>query len=508
VNARPALALFSAWLALAPLAAADFLFLKDGRFVQDKPLSRAPGGIEIQYANGKVFVADALVDSVLIEGEIAPPASDEEKENAAKGLVRFEGHWMPEKRRTELVAKRVEEKKKQFKELAAHREWRNRYKDSTKHFAFEYTIPPAIYGRYRDLMEAYFAEFAKQWKLAAPANLAPLPVCLHIDYDAMLQITGVGYGVLGYFRYVKPWECNFFYDRLDPSLTEEVMFHETNHYLQKLIDLDFSFPHFPGESLAEYYGASHWNAEKKQLSTGLVLEGRLVEVQADIQGGQWMKLEKLVDAGDMYEHYTWGWALVHFLMNDARYKPKFQRFVTALPTAKDIKRVEVGADNLRTCEPAEVWSAFRRYLDLKDDKAVLALETQWHAYVKNELELVTASGLEKAAQRASSMGMPIKAKRLFQEAIDKGSTNALTYHRYAQLLDRDKESTRALELWKKAVELDPLNADFYAAMGRAMAHKGNQEEAKRLRKLAREIDPDDTWLVVEDELDDESKSGK
>ena len=86
-------------------------------------------------------------------------------------------------------------------------------------------------------------------------------------------------------------------------------------------------PHFPGESLAEYYGASHWDPVKKKLTTGLILEGRLVEVQDDVSRGEMMDLKRLISTGRMYEHYTWGWALAHFLMNDKRYAPKFQKFI-------------------------------------------------------------------------------------------------------------------------------------------------------------------------------------
>ncbi len=70
-------------------------------------------------------------------------------------------------------------------------------------------------------------------------------------------------GVLGYFKYIRPYDLNIYYERLDPAQSEDTMFHEANHYLQQLIDVRFSMPHFPGESLAEYYGASSWDPRRR-----------------------------------------------------------------------------------------------------------------------------------------------------------------------------------------------------------------------------------------------------
>ncbi|MCC6409548.1 MAG: hypothetical protein IT453_20485 [Planctomycetes bacterium] len=494
------LALALALGAFAPTASADLLVLKDGRVIQDQKLARSDGGIAIQYANGDVLVPTALVEDVIIDGEATPPpATAEEQEMAGKGLVRWEGKWIPKKRRDELLAKRTAERKKEVEEIAAHREWAKRRTAKTKHFAFEYTVPQGVFENYAALMEAYFDAFVKDWGLQAPKNLGQLPVCLHIDYDAMVQVGGAGNGVLGYFRFVRPWDLNFFHDRTDPAFTEEVMFHETNHYLQKLLDLEFAMPHFPGESLAEYYGASHWDPVKKKLSTGLLLEGRLCELKLDLQRGEWIGLEQLVSTDRMYEHYNWGWSLVYFLMKDPRYQKKFQKFVATLPSGKGIQREVMGVDNLKTVSGAEVWKTFKAELGLKDAAAVTALEKEWHEFVDKKLQLESYRGLETAARQASNNGQPIKAKRLFKEAIERGSTNPLTFHGYAELLARDGEHDQAIELWRKALAIDPLNAECYAAMGRSLLARGDKKEASRLRRLARDIDPDNSWFLFTDE---------
>ncbi|HTF88938.1 MAG TPA: hypothetical protein VK843_11055 [Planctomycetota bacterium] len=495
---RRSLAALFCIVVLAAFAHADFLCLKDGRIVEGHKLARAPGGVKVTFTNGEVLVPDALISDVLIEGEaLAPPQTEEEKAQVSKGMVRFEGKWISPKSRDDLLRKRVEKRVKDLEVFKAHSEWRNRYQEKTKNFEFEHTLPPEVFENYRDLMEAYFAQFLKDWKIQAPKGLGRLKVCLYSDYGDMIQTGGAGGGVLGYFRFIPPLELNFFHERLDTAFTEEVMFHETNHYLQKLIDMDFRMPHFPGESLAEYYGASKWDPVKKKLTTGLILEGRLVEVQDDIAGGTMMDLKRMISSERMYEHYTWGWSLVHFLMNDKRYAAKFQKFIIALPTAKDIKR-EVNSQNLKAIEQSEVASAFMRYLDVKDDAALKVMEGEWHAYIKEKLTLVTTRGKEEAAKSAAQSGRPLKAKRLMKEAIAAGSTNPMTFHRYADLLARDGKHAEAMDLWKKAIALDPLVGEFYWHMGRSiLAAKGDKDEGERLKKLAKEVDPDGSYYDID-----------
>ncbi|MCZ6596562.1 MAG: hypothetical protein O7B99_02880, partial [Planctomycetota bacterium] len=233
-----------------------------------------------------------------------------------------------------------------------------------------------------------------------------------------------------------------------------------------------------------------WNPEKKKLTTGLIQEGRLIQIQNDIAAGDTMGLHKLITTDGMFEHYTWGWSLVHFLMNDGRYAKKFQKFFTGLAKGKDVKREFQGFSNLRTVAVDEVWNAFRKYLGLKSDEDVTELEQEWHDYVKTQLELVSPRGKEKAAVSAMNSGRNIRARRLFQEAIEAGTRNAVTFHKYAEFLQRKGEKGAAVENWRKAIELDPLTGEFYYALGRALEGRDEEEEGKRLKALGLELDPE------------------
>jgi tetratricopeptide (TPR) repeat protein len=335
-------------------------------------------------------------------------------------------------------------------------------------------------------MEAYYTIFAKDWKIR-PSKLGKLSVCFYGTPKEFYRTSGAGYGVLAYFRFVEPYELNLYYERLDETLTEQVLYHEANHYLQKLIDESFSYPHWPGEALAEYYGASLWDPEKKKLTVGLLQEGRLAEVQDDIARGERMGLDKLLSE-DMYEHYTWGWTLVYYLMNEPKHQAAFKRFFVGLANGKDVRRSPM-AFGLSTVEPKDVAEALRKYLGIQGDKEWRALETDWHRYIDEKMLTGTSKrGLEKAALKALSTGRKLRAKRLFEEAIAAGSLEPQLYHKYAQLLERD-DRTKAIEMGKKAVELAPLTGAYWFALGHAFEDK-DKAEAERLKKLVVEIDPE------------------
>ncbi len=479
---------------LSTVGSADTLLLKDGRIVDGRRLERTAAGVKVVYENGEVLVPLALVEDALIEGAETTyvPATEEEKAKAAQGLLPFEGKWVPAKRRAELIAKKIAEKQAALEEIKAHSEWRDRWMEKTAHFEFEYIVPPHVFGYYRDMMEAYFTEFGKVWGVKQPKEFGRLKVCFYTDLDKFQQIGGVGGGVRGYFKFVAPLELNFYYDRLDPRYTEEVMFHETNHYLQLLIDPKFSMPHFPGESIAEYYGASVYDPVKKSLTVGLIQEGRLTEVKAEADADQMLALKKMLEADEMYEHYSWGWTLVHYLMSREDYRKKFEKWVLALPKAKDIARESTG--DMSTVRGPEVLRSFMKYMGIKDEAGLAALEKEWHAYVKDELDVSTGRGLAKAAQGAVSTGRPIKAKRLYKEAIDKGDTTPTTFMEYGRLLARDSDWDGAIAAYRKAVELDPLTGQFHLALAEALKEKKEVEDSKRLARLAAELEPDDMWL--------------
>ncbi len=501
--------------AAAFLGSSDVLCLKDGRVVDGVPIVRKDGGFELTYQNGIVFVANELVqDAVLEADEARAPADAEAVEQKKNGMVTFEGRWIPAKKRADIVAKRIAERRASAEQAKARLEWRNRAIVETKNLRFEHQLPEHVFGEYREALESFFATFSKTWKLETPKDKAKLPVNIYIDRKNFFQVGGVSGGVLAYFRFVRPYDLNGYYDRYDPEYSKHVLFHEFVHYLVKLVDLDFAYPHFPNESVAEYYGASRLDPVTKKFTTGLLQEGRLWEIQSDIAAGEHMSLEALITADEgsaAYAHYTWGWSLVHYLMSDAKWRPKFESFFLTLSKGKGVRREEMNIDNLRTCTQDEVWRIFREELGLKDADAVRRLEIAWHEYVAGLIAKNTSvSGKAKAGYAAleGDPRRPLRAKRFFQEAIAEGSRSPRVFLELAKLLIEDGKVGDGVALLDKAIALDPFNGSFYGRKGLTLYATGNKTEGERLRKLAKEIGGDDPWIIIDlDDDDDEAKKG-
>lgn len=495
-------------IAAAAFLGGDVLCLKDGRVVDGVPIRRKDGGFELTYQNGAVFVANDLVQDAVLEADAAlDPANAEAAEQKKNGMVTFEGRWIPAKKRGEIVAKRIADRRAAAEEAKARLEWRNRAIVETKNLRFEHQLPEHLFADYRESLEAFFNTFSKTWKLETPKDKAKLPVNIYIDRKNFVQVGGIGGGVLAYFRFVMPYDLNGYYDRLDPEYSKHVLFHEFVHYLEKLVDLNFAYPHFPNESVAEYYGASRLDPVTKKFTTGLLQEGRLWEIQSDIAAGERMQLERLITADDgpaAYAHYNWGWSLVHFLMSDPKWRPKFESFFLALSKGKGVRREDMGVDNLRTCKPDEVWRVFREELGLKDAEAVRKFEVAWQEYVDGLIAKNTSvSGKEKAGYAALESGRPLRAKRFFQEAIDGGSKSPRVFLELSQIHLADGKAGEGLALIDRAIALDPLNGAFYGRKGRAVKRTGQKDEGERLIRLAKEVGGDDPWIEID--LDDDDK---
>jgi len=469
----------------------DVLILKDGRLLDGLELERTDEGVRVILEAGEILVPSERVQEVLLAGTSDwQPETEEERAKFEKGLVPWEGRWISKRRRDAALERRLREVRE---EIDAIRDlsWGNAEEFKTKRFNFKHTLPQHVFDGYREQLEAYFDVFAKDWRVKIKKhgkNSGRLLVNFYGSREEFDRTSGAGRWTLGYFKFVgEVYDLNIYYDRNDPEGTRDVMFHEVGHYLHKLIDQGFKYPHWPGESLAEYYGAGYWDEEEEELVIGLVQEGRLAEIKSDITRGNWITLKDMVSKQG-YEDYTWGWSLVHFLMNDDRYADRFKKFFLGLARARDIERVP-WSYGLKTVEPEEIWRGFQDYLGLKTEEDVLALEREWHAYVDETLQLTSARGLEKAAIKSwRSEGRTIRAKRLFEEAIEAGTRNGRTYYQYGNLLYGEGDRARAIELYEQAIELAPLVPEFRYSLGYALRKK-DPAQAKQQVLMAKELDP-------------------
>jgi hypothetical protein len=177
---------------------------------------------------------------------------------------------------------------------------------------------------------------------------------------------------------------------------------------------------------------------------------------------------------------------------------RFEDFYIGLARSRAVAREGVSAfRNLRfeRVEGDEILALFKKEMGLKKDADVRALEVAWHDYVQHDIAVSSSRGLARAAQKSKVHGRKHRARRLYEEAIAAGDADALTHHRYAELLLAMDEKKVAREQWARAVELDPLEAEFYIAWGESLLEDAaTKDEGKRLLLLAHEIAPDNLYL--------------
>lgn len=502
-------------LLLAPLVAQDSLQLKDGRFVFGKKMTATEDGVTVHFDNGDVKVPKSLIQSCTAKNASgqASALSASDKAKMAKGLVMYKNRWVKPVLRDKELAKARKISARRISEAKERRKWVNRYKKKTRNFEFEFTLDPEMMQNYMDLMEVYYKLFTKEWRIKKPSKMGRLKVCFYHDQDYFEQVSGVSGGVIGYFRFIKPIELNFFFDRMNRSQTIDVMFHEANHYLTHLIDPKFNYPAWVNESLAEYYGASSWNPKTKKMTVGGIQEGRLAVLQDAVglnkisktTGGSnkenWLGLEEMMRIPRFSAiHYAWGWSFVHFLMSNGKYRSKFKKYYIDLAKNKKIKKVRDMRDRL-SVEPDEQIKWLKRYLGVRDLKV---LEKEWHAYIR-KMKAATAEGYHWAGTFANGRNMPIKAQRLFGIAIKMGSTNPMTWVGLGQAQSRKDKDTLAVESFNTAIDMDPLTGMFYVYKARVLEGGGDagKAQAKKLRALALEVEPDNYQVIMETAWDDD-----
>ena len=474
--------------------AGDILVLKDGRIIDGFSMEQAEGHVVVELKSGSIEIQNSLVDVLLEKDKEVSfvPQTDEEREQFEKGFVRFEGRWTKLRTATKEIKKAVTARVEQAEEDKSREQWKDRYITETKYFQWEHTTPLATTTRFIDACDAYYEIFKKDWKIKRDKKKPKLPINFYTSHKDFVRGSAGG-GALAYFRFVEPYDLCAFYDRLDPQFTEQVLFHELGHYLHKLIDEDFKYPHWPGESLSEYYGGAKWDPASKSLEVGLIHNGRLAVIKREMADGKKIVLREMITTRG-FEDYTWGWSFVHMLMNDKKHQKNFKKFFLGLATDKDVKRTRASF-NLKFVEGEEVLRYFMECLKLEDQAALRKLEKQWYDYITEELEFSGDNALIWEAKTASSQGEKKRARKLYEEAFGESMESPLAkaHFDYAKLLRKvkDKEGERLTHL-RAAVTKAPLTAEYRFALGRELSKSEDAKEkaeGEKLLAIAKELDP-------------------
>ena len=469
----------------------SILIMKDGRIFTEFGLEQKTDHVEVTLEAGKVEVDNALVEIVLKEGqEVAfTPQTDEEREKYEKGFVPFNGRWIKKKNAERAIKKDLEDRLEQAEEDLAHQEWRNKYETETKHFRWFHTTPQRVTRRFMDSSDAYYDIFKKDWGIKRNKRKPKLSINFYNDASEYQQIAGAPPGALAYFMFLGDYDLNAFYDRLDPDFTEQVVFHELGHYLHKLIDEQFNYPHWPGESLCEYYGGARLDEATGKLEVGLIHNGRLATIKGQMAEGEKIELEKMITTRG-FEDYTWGWSFVHMLMQDKSRRKNFRKFFLGLASDKKVKR-ERGGFNLKTVTGQEVLRYFMECMKIPDRDALRELEKEWYEYIDEELDFDGENALIWEAKTAKNLGERDKARDLYKKALSENfeGAPASAHYEYWRLMEK-KDGSDGIKQLRAAVRKAPLTALFRWELGELLEDRKKDKEEGALNKaIAKELDP-------------------
>src|SRR5262249_19160132 len=155
------------------------------------------------------------------------------------------------------------------------------------------------------------------------------------------------------------------------------------------------------------------------------------------------------------------------LMESKKYGPKFKAFYLALARDKSVKTIPTQGppgSPKRTVSGDETERVLLQHLGVKD---VATLESEWHEHVRS-LKATTAHGFADAPRLYEMLGLPIKARRFYETAIQKGDQRAGTWYGLGRVLQQKEQLDPAENAFKKAIEADPLNGMFHAAMAHVL----------------------------------------
>jgi len=497
-------AALAAGLALASTAAAmpqeDVLVMKDGRVFVDLDAEQKDGYVSITLKAGEVRVDDHLIDILLEEGKeisFVPQTEEERKYYEEDGMVRYNGKWMRAGTAKRIISKELKERLKNAKSDLEHKLWRDAYEEETRTFAWKFTTAKSVGERYMAATDAYYDIFKKDWRVKRDRGKAKLSINMYDNMSQFQQVADAPPGVLGYFRFVGDYDLNVFYDRNDPDFSLYVLFHEVGHYLHKLLNEDFKMPHWPGESVCEYYGAAELSDDGEDLTVGLIPNARLATIRSDMENGKKIVLKEMILTKG-FEDYTWGWSFVHMLMQDDDRADKFKEFFAGLAEGRDIRHYpwQLG---LKTVKPEDKLAYFMECMDIEDEAELEELQEEWYTYIVEELEFEGAGAKFWEAKSKRQLGEVSEARELYAKAFETDEANAKANDHYAYYELLDRSSKEALEHIEKAVKKAPLTAEYRWSYGqclerRAERDRRNREEleaqAETQKRIALELDPD------------------
>jgi hypothetical protein len=277
-------------------ALADRVLTRDGRVLAVKKARVEGTGYRFTFEHGDIVVnAKDGVQSVEIEGDMSEyvPQNDDEKQKLEQGYVKYKGKWFSKPGYEEELRKEHEKSKARTAELALHSEWRNAWKKETAHFKLVSDTSSELLDYYADLLETYYRLMDDRFGIEPTLEMrrTKMTVNIYKGYEELHKLAdrnaGIGPGVLGFF-----WSAdntlNFYHDYEDPPRSTWVALHECTHLLTYLIDQQYVPQIWLNEAVADYFGSSRVERDKKGklvIHPGELQTDRVLTVQQAIRCG-------------------------------------------------------------------------------------------------------------------------------------------------------------------------------------------------------------------------------
>lgn len=509
---RIALSAFLLAVAFAPLAHADRLITKDGRVLTCKKARTEGTGYKLVFEHGEILVPDkAQIASVEIEGDMSDyvPANDDERKKLADGFVRYQGKWLSKAAYEAELKKTFESSKARTADIAKHAEFGNAWQKETAHFVVRSNTSPELLDYYCDLLETYYALQDQRIGISPTPSFRRAKLAVNVyksaeDFRKLAPYGGQGEvpeGVLGFFApRDRPEDCslNFFHNYEEPAQSTWVALHECTHLLTFLVDQQYDPQIWVNEGVADYFGSSKVERDKKgklTIKPGELQTDRVLTVQQAIkgeasstggggpgkgsgsrgkklslEGRPFTKLEQLFflsrDEFDGFQ-YAHAWSFVYFLNNfeNGKYQKAFDKFFKGLYTLeKGIPFEPTGRG--KKVKPEDIRAYLLKKLGVKE---TAELEKQWRAYI----EAIAIAGPEARLKRGIHLmyaeGDFENALTDLNAAIEGGVKEARAWAARGQCLAFTDEQEKAVLDFRKAVEADPLNGRYRYLLSRALA---------------------------------------
>ncbi len=505
-------------LIVAATGNADRLITEDGRIIELVKARKENDGYRLTFKNGEFTVGeDAGIASIEMEGDMSDyvPQNDDEREKLADGFVRYRGKWMSKVRYQNELKKEFEKSKARTDELAAHSVWRNAWTMESKHFQIKTNTSEELLEYYADLLEAYYKLMDKRVGIKPTPTYRRKKMTVNIyksrEEFRELSAADVGPSTLGYF-----WSyddtLNFFHDYEDPSRSEWVALHECTHLLTFLIDQQYGPQIWLNEAMADYFGSSEIEIDKRgkiTIEPGMLQTDRVLTVQEAIRNEKDTKLKELFFISrDAYTgfHYAHGWSFVYFIYNTdkGKYAKSFTKFF------KDLYTLKKGIPF--TSQTGAGPTGTEKRVSAKDIQILLMkaikyddldeLEKDWKEYIA-AIPIESGPALLKRGLDRTRRGKFEDAISDLDLAIDQGIEDPRAWASRGLAKAFRGNPTNGIEDLEIAVEKAPLNANFRYRLSMlhvGMASTGNMtikkdkkfdnEEAKSQAGLAMELDPD------------------